>query len=89
MSTRSVIALDDGIPVAAGIIWTSRAHGDRYWVAVVVDPIRRRQGVGTAVVAALAAREASSVALTIRVRSPRSASCSPVIRPRCADMEGI
>lgn len=52
--TRSLIALDGGVPVAAGLIWTSRVHGDRYWVAAVVDPERRRQGIGTALVGELA-----------------------------------
>lgn len=52
--TRSIVAVDgDGAPIAAGIIWTSRVHGDRYWVAVAVDPARRRRGIGREVIAAL------------------------------------
>lgn len=47
--TRSVIAIDAGQVVAAGIIWTSRVHDDRYWVDIVVDPQQRRQGIGTRV----------------------------------------
>lgn len=29
--TRSVVAKIEQMPVAAGILWTSRVHGDRYW----------------------------------------------------------
>ncbi|GAA3753630.1 N-acetyltransferase [Microbacterium kribbense] len=48
-STRSVVAQgEDGAILAAGIVWTSHAHDDRYWADVVVDPARRRARIGTA-----------------------------------------
>lgn len=50
LDTRSVLALEDAEPVAAGMLWTSRAHDSRYWFIVVVDPQRRRRGIGTSVV---------------------------------------
>ncbi|MBO0812825.1 MAG: GNAT family N-acetyltransferase [Microlunatus sp.] len=46
--TRSAVAVETGKPIAAGIIWTSRIHPDRYWIDIVVDPSRRRHGIGTA-----------------------------------------
>ena len=52
--TRSLIVVDGETPVAAGLIWTSRVHGDRYWTSVVVDPARRRQGIGRRLVTELA-----------------------------------
>lgn len=42
------MAVDGGEIVAAGAIWLSRVHDDRFWLEVVVDPERRRRGVGTA-----------------------------------------
>lgn len=51
--TRSTVLEVDGRPVAAGIMWTSRVHGDRYWVAIVVEPASRRRGYGRAVFAHL------------------------------------
>ncbi|WP_420111108.1 GNAT family N-acetyltransferase [Pseudactinotalea sp.] len=73
--TRSLIALDGQVPVGAGLIWTSRVHGARYWVAVVVDPERRRQGIGTALVRELARLRAQPLALMTRgfVGSPELA----------------
>lgn len=52
--TRSAVLIDSDRVVAVGIIWTSRVHGDRYWVEVVVDPNRRREGLGTAMLEHLA-----------------------------------
>ncbi|QAY59599.1 N-acetyltransferase [Microbacterium protaetiae] len=53
--TRSAVALDEaGATVAAGILWTSRAHDDRYWADIVVEPSRRRRGIGSAMAAHLA-----------------------------------
>lgn len=46
--TRSAVAVDDGRIVAASAIWLSRVHDDRFWLEVVVDPERRRRGIGTA-----------------------------------------
>lgn len=46
--TRSAVALDGDEIVAAGAIWLSRVHDDRFWLEVVVHPERRRNGIGTA-----------------------------------------
>ncbi|WP_206448040.1 GNAT family N-acetyltransferase [Agrococcus sp. KRD186] len=51
--TRSAVASDAGRVIAAGMIWTSRVHGDRYWVRIIVEPDRRRQGHGRAMLAHL------------------------------------
>jgi len=42
------VALDGDEIVAAGAIWLSRVHDDRFWLEIVVDPERRRNGTGTA-----------------------------------------
>jgi hypothetical protein len=46
--TRSAAAVQAGQLVAAGIIWTSQVHANRYWIEILVDPARRRTGIGTA-----------------------------------------
>ena len=46
--TRSAVVVDGGEIVAAGAIWLSRLHEDRFWLEIVVDPERRRRGIGTA-----------------------------------------
>ncbi|WP_150956699.1 GNAT family N-acetyltransferase [Microbacterium testaceum] len=52
--TRSAVAVDGEQIVAAGAIWLSRVHDDRFWLEVVVHPERRRQGIGTALARHLA-----------------------------------
>ncbi|MFJ6678521.1 GNAT family N-acetyltransferase [Microbacterium sp. NPDC091382] len=63
--TRAAVAETDEI-VAVGIMWTSRVHGDRYWVDVVVHPGHRRRGIGTAMAHHLAALRAAPLALMTR-----------------------
>lgn len=63
--TRAVVAETDGI-VAVGLMWTSRVHGDRYWVNVVVDPAHRRRGIGTAMVQHLTSLRAAPLPLMTR-----------------------
>lgn len=43
-NTRSVLATEAGAPVAVGMIWTSRVHGDRYWFEIAVEPAFRMRG---------------------------------------------
>jgi len=64
--TRSAVLEVDGHPVAAGIMWTSRVHGDRYWVTIVVDPASRRRGCGTALFTHLSALRAAPLAFMTR-----------------------
>lgn len=52
--TRAIVGLEGGVPVAVGRIFPSRVHTSRFWTEIVVDPGRRRQGVGTDVAAELA-----------------------------------
>ncbi|UIJ36054.1 hypothetical protein [Allobranchiibius sp. GilTou73] len=37
-ATRAVVGTEDGMVVAAGRLFTSRVHDDRYWVEVMVAP---------------------------------------------------
>ncbi len=53
--TRAVGLEQQGALVAAGMLWTSRAHADRYWAEIVVHPQSRRQGLGRSVFAHLGA----------------------------------
>jgi len=64
--TRSLVATASGVPVAAGIMWTSRVHGDRYWFEIAVAPEHRRRGVARAVFAALSARRARRIPFIAR-----------------------
>jgi len=63
--TRAVALETDEI-VAVGIMWTSRVHGDRYWVDVVVHPAHRRRGIGTAAVRHLTGLRAAPLPLMTR-----------------------
>ncbi len=57
-TTRTLIAVDDaGASIGAGIMWTSRVHPGRYSVDVAVAPEQRRRGIGSQLVAALAASQ--------------------------------
>ncbi|WP_430295953.1 GNAT family N-acetyltransferase [Sinomonas sp. B1-1] len=44
---RCVVAEDQGIPVAAGVVYASALHPQRHWAYVEVARDHRRQGVGT------------------------------------------
>jgi len=64
--TRSTVLEDDGGAVAAGIMWTSRVHGDRYWARIAVAPQARRLGHGTAVFRHLSALRAAPLTFMAR-----------------------
>jgi len=65
--TRSAVALDEaGAVVAVGMLWTSRAHDGRYWADIVVDPARRRRGVGRAMLDHLAGLRGRGIPLMTR-----------------------
>lgn len=65
-ATRSLVFTQNGAVLAYGMIWTSRVHRTRYWTRVVVDPESRLQGVGRAVMSALADIRESRLPLTWR-----------------------
>lgn len=44
---RTLVAVDDGVPVGAGTLFESSLHPDRLWFFVEVAPGLRRQGVAT------------------------------------------
>lgn len=56
-----LVAEDDGVPVAAGTVATSRVHPQRLWLYVETAREQRGRGIGTALVAAL--RQAASMAV--------------------------
>ncbi|WP_422936093.1 GNAT family N-acetyltransferase [Sinomonas sp. P47F7] len=57
---RCVVAEDQGIPVAAGVVYTSALHPERLWAYVEVARDHRRRGVGAALLRRL--REAALTA---------------------------
>ena len=52
--------------MAAGILWTSRVHGDRYWFEIAVAPDRRRRGLGREMFARLSALRGDDLAFMTR-----------------------
>ena len=64
--TRAAVAVEGQHLVAAGMIWTSRVHDDRYWVDIVVAPDHRRRGVGSAMFGHLCTLRHDDRALTAR-----------------------
>jgi GNAT superfamily N-acetyltransferase len=62
---RCVVAEDQGIPVAAGVVYASALHPERLWAYVEVARDHRRQGAGTELLGRLrAAAEASPSSVT-------------------------
>ncbi|WP_077489130.1 GNAT family N-acetyltransferase [Sinomonas mesophila] len=57
---RCVVAEDEGIPVAAGVVFSSALHPERLWAYVEVARDHRRRGVGTEILRRL--REAAAAA---------------------------
>lgn len=51
--SRCIVAEDQGIPVAAGVVYASSLHPDRLWAYVEVAPDHRRVGVGATLLAML------------------------------------
>lgn len=64
--TRALIGEIDGSVVATGLMWTSRVHGDRYWVEIVVDPACRRRGYGSAMFEVLSSARHSDLRFMTR-----------------------
>lgn len=64
--TRSVVGIEGEDAVAAGILWTSRVHGDRYWFEIAVAPDRRRRGLGREMFARLSALRGDDLAFMTR-----------------------
>ena len=58
--SRTVVAEDAGVPVAAGTVYESALHPLRLWVYVEVAPDRRGEGIGRALLERLRAEAASS-----------------------------
>lgn len=64
--TRSVVAKIEQMPVAAGILWTSCVHGDRYWFEIAVAPDHRRRGLGRETFGHLSGLRADDLAFMAR-----------------------
>ena len=72
---RTIVAEDQGIPVAAGVVYSTKLHPGRLWVFVEVAKDHRRAGVGATLVTmlrreahgALAAGLISTTALRTKV----------------------
>lgn len=72
---RTIVAEDQGIPVAAGVVYSTKLHPNRLWVFVEVAKDHRRAGVGATLMTmlrreadgALAAGLVSTTALRTKV----------------------
>ncbi|WP_431813201.1 GNAT family N-acetyltransferase [Kocuria sp. cx-455] len=53
--SRTLVAADSGVPVAAGVVYESRWHPQRLWGYVEVAADRQREGIGRELVARLRA----------------------------------
>lgn len=58
--SRTVVAEDSGVPVAAGTVYESALHPQRLWAWVEVAPDRRGEGIGRALVERLRTEAAGS-----------------------------
>ncbi|MBO1755119.1 GNAT family N-acetyltransferase [Allobranchiibius sp. CTAmp26] len=65
-ATRAVVGTENGAVVAAGRLFTSRVHDDRYWVEVMVAPQFRRRGLGRSIAMFLSDLRADSKPLCSR-----------------------
>ncbi|MBS6029343.1 MAG: GNAT family N-acetyltransferase [Kocuria rhizophila] len=55
----TLVATDDGVPVAAGVCYSSVWHPQRLWLSVEVAPDHRREGIGRELVSRLRAAAAA------------------------------
>ena len=84
--SRTLVATDSGVPVAAGVVYESPWHPQRLWAYVEVAPDRQREGIGRELVARLRAEaeRAPSGVSALRTRvSPDSTGL------RFAEAEGL
>ncbi|MHC6175902.1 GNAT family N-acetyltransferase [Glutamicibacter endophyticus] len=51
--SRTLVATEDSVAIAAGVVFASSLHPQRLWLYVEVAPAHRRQGVGRTLVAKL------------------------------------
>lgn len=65
-NTRSLLAIEEDAPVAVGIIWTSRVHGDRYWFEIVVNPTFRMRGHARSMLSRLSKLRAADIPFMAR-----------------------
>ncbi|MDO4920033.1 GNAT family N-acetyltransferase [Kocuria sp.] len=68
--STTLVATDDGVPVAAGVCYASAWHPQRLWLSVEVAPDHRREGIGRELVDRLreAAREDGAPVQALRTR---------------------
>ncbi|OMH31265.1 GNAT family N-acetyltransferase [Tersicoccus sp. Bi-70] len=50
---RTIVAEDDGVPVAAGVVSEASVHPERLWIYVEVARERQREGIGSTLLAML------------------------------------
>ena len=87
--SRTVVAEDSGLPVAAGTVYESALHPQRLWAWVEVAPDRRGEGVGSALLERLRA-EAEGAPSGVRALRTKTAPGSPGERfARAAGLEPV
>ncbi|MGL3806595.1 GNAT family N-acetyltransferase [Paeniglutamicibacter sp. R2-26] len=70
---RCLVATDQGIPVAAGVVFASTLHPQRLWLYVEVAREHRRTGVGTELVGRLRAGIPAGTTTELKARYTRTA----------------
>ncbi|WP_035744744.1 hypothetical protein [Haematomicrobium sanguinis] len=85
---RSLVATDDGVPIAAGVIYTNAIHPGRYPAYVEVWSERRRESIGSALLAELQALAAGgpSGALGLTAKLAEGSAAVPFAAARGFDV---
>ena len=76
--SRALVATDEGIAVAAGVVFASTLHPTRLWLYVEVAREHRRTGVGTELVARLRALVPAGHPAELKARYTRTAGTDAV-----------
>lgn len=96
--SRTLVAVDSGVPVAAGVVYESPWHPQRLWAYVEVAPDRQREGIGRELLTGLRAEAEGApsgvTALRTRVspgsdgqRFAEAAGLRPAMRSRVIRVE--
>ena len=87
--SRCIVAEDDGIPVAAGVVYETSLHPDRLWVYVEVARENRRAGLGSTLLAMLRQEAASAPSGVKKLRAKVEPGTSGAAFAEAAGMHTI
>jgi GNAT superfamily N-acetyltransferase len=87
--SRTVVAEDSGVPIAAGTVYESPVHPRRLWAFVEVAPERRGEGVGRALLERLRTEAAGSPSGVRALRTKSAPGSSGERFARAAGLEPV